>query len=221
LFRAFVAILALASIVSAPASGDTVPLEIRLQQSLDAMHSLTGRFVQSLDSGALGRPRSEKGTFAIRKPAMMRWSYEEPEVKLAITDGRETWLYLPEDREAHRGLLDEHGAGAAAMLLAGKLKLDLDFIARELTGQDLIDAGPQGVAGAEVLELRPKKADEEFDRLLVAVDPLTNLIRRVTVVDSLGGRMIFELYDLVENKPVPDDLFRFVPPPGVQVIDER
>ncbi len=75
--------------------------------------------------------------------------------------------------------------------------------------------------GAEVLELKPREAGEEFDRLIVAVDPVTSLIRRLTVVDSLGGRMIFELYDLVENAPLPDSLFRFEPPPGVDVIDER
>jgi len=207
---------------AAPGAGAGIdPLAVRLQASLDAMTSLKGRFVQSLDSRSLGRPRSERGTFAIRKPAMMRWDYEEPERKVAITDGRETWLYLPEDREVHRGTLDRDGAGAAALLLAGKLRLDKDFYSRVLSGDDLEEVGPQGVAGAVVLELAPVNRAEEFERLIVAVDPERLLIRRVTVVDSLGGRMIFELHDLDRNVPLPDELFRFEVPPGVDVIDER
>lgn len=211
--------------MAAGASQPSAPAERlagRLQEKIDSLQSLGGRFVQSLESAALGPTRTERGRFAIRKPAMMRWEYETPEKKLAITDGRTTWLYLPEEREVHVGRLsDQTGGGAATLLLAGKLRLQLDFRARLLEGSDLVEAGPQGVAGAAVLELKPYRTSDEFDRILLAVEPDRLLIRRVTLVDPLGDRMVFELYDLVENPVLPDDQFHFEIPKGVDVISSR
>src|SRR5262245_52123654 len=70
------------------------PLLTRLQARIDHLRSLKGRFVQSLDSKSLGRPRTEEGRFCLRKPSLMRWDYEKPEEKLAILDGRNSWLYV-------------------------------------------------------------------------------------------------------------------------------
>lgn len=191
----------------------------RLQSKLDTVRSLRGRFIQRLDARALGRQRTERGTFSIKRPDMMRWDYEKPERKLAVTDGVTTWLYIPEDREAYAGSPDDLESGGAAMLLlAGRLKLSEDFTSRSLTPDE---AGPQGISGAEVLELTPSRSDEDFEKLVVAVDPENLQIRRLTVIDPLGDRMIFDFFDLVENPDIDDEVFAFEPPPGTEVIDER
>jgi outer membrane lipoprotein carrier protein len=208
----------------APASDRVAsdPLVHALQEKLDHLGALKGRFMQSLDSRSLGRPRAEEGRFFIKKPAMMRWEYEKPEAKLAITDGATTWLYLPEDREAHRGsFADLEGGGAVALLLAGRMRLDRDFTSRRLTGAELEEAGPAGAAGASVLELKPVKATEEFERLIVSVDPERLQIRRLCLVDPVGDRMVFELYDLTENPVLSDTLFHFDVPPGVEVVEDH
>ena len=195
------------------------PLVARLQTRLDHLSSLKGRFIQSLDSKSLGRPRTEEGRFCLRKPSFMRWDYEKPEEKLAILDGKNSWLYLPGDREVYRGQVTGiEDASAPALLLAGRLKLDADFESRRLTPAE---AGPQGVSGAVTVELKPRKPSEDFERLLIAIDPERLLIRRITLVDSLGGRMVFELYDLEENPALADELFRFEVPAGVDVIESR
>ena len=195
------------------------PLLVKLQTRLDQLKSLKGRFVQSLDSKSLGRPRTEEGRFYVKKPSRMRWDYEKPEEKLALLDGRNSWLYIPGDREVYRGAIkDLEECGAAALLLAGRIRLDGDFEARRLTHDE---AGPQGDVGAVAIELKPRKPSEEFDRLVLAIDPDRLQIRRLTVIDALGGRMVFELFDLEEDAPVPDDLFRFEVPAGVEVIENH
>jgi outer membrane lipoprotein carrier protein len=194
------------------------PLIARLQAKMQRLESLSGRFVQRLESRGLGRARVESGRFAIRKPASMRWEYEKPEKKLAVTDGETTWLHLPEDNEVHVGRYPQGGGAAASSLLAGQLRLDEDFSARRLTAGE---AGPQGAVGAVVIRLEPIEPREEFEALLVAVDPHELSVRRLTLLDAIGGRMSFEFFDLVEDAVLDDALFRFEMPPGVEVLDTR
>ena len=197
-------------------------LALRLQLKLDRVVAVKGRFVQRLDSASLGHPRSEKGRFFLKKPSMMRWEYEEPERKLAITDGVVTWFYLPAEKEVHRGRVQgSEGTGAASMLLSGGLRIDRDFTVRTLAADDPDTAMAAGHAGVEVLELLPRRGREEFDRVLLTVDPRELQIRRFTLIDALGDRMIFELHDLEENVDLADELFRFAPPAGVEIIELR
>ena len=44
---------------------------------------------------------------------------------------------------------------------------------------------------------------------------------RIALLDALGGRMVFDLFDLQEDPELADDLFRFEPPAGVEVIESR
>lgn len=194
------------------------PLIAKLQSKMQRLESLRGRFAQRLESRGLGRARVETGKFAIRKPGSMRWEYEKPEKKLAVTDGETTWLHLPEDNEVHVGRYPTGGGAAASSLLAGRLRLDEDFVARRLTAEE---SGPQGVAGVMVIHLTPVNPQEEFEALLLAVDPKSLQVRRLTVLDALGGRMTFEFFDLEENAVLDDALFRFEMPRGVEVIDTR
>jgi outer membrane lipoprotein carrier protein len=211
--------LSLASGARALAREAPDPLIARLQARLDRMAGLKGRFVQSLDSKSLGRPRTEEGRFCVKKPSRMRWDYEKPEQKLAILDGSQSWLYIPADREVYRGSRKSaQEGGAAALLLAGRVRLDADFVTRRLSPEE---AGPQGVVGAVTIELKPKQPSEDYERLLVAIEPEQLAIRRITVVDSLGGRMTFDLFDLTEDPALSDDLFRFEVPAGVEIIENR
>ncbi len=195
------------------------PLLRKLQARLEALESLRGRFVQSLEARALGRPRTERGSFAIKKPSRMRWEYEEPEKKVALSDGATTWLYIPEDGEVYRGKTGGPERGGSAMhLLTGRARLDRDFVSRRLSPEE---AGPQGVVGADVIELVPREPSTEFERLVLAVDPALVTIRRMTIVDPLGDKMVFDFFDIVENVHLADEMFQFEIPPGVEVIDQQ
>jgi outer membrane lipoprotein carrier protein len=200
-----------------PAAQKTDPILSRLQARLDKLTSLRGRFVQSLDSASLGRPRTEQGRFMIRRPDRMRWEYESPEKKLAVVDGRNAWLYLPEEAEAHRGPADSGQSGALG-LLSGALRLDRDFGSRRPGPKELAAELPLP-AGTVVIELTPHRADLDFQKLLLAVDPDRLQIRKLIVIDPLGDRMSFTFSDLEEDVALQDSLFHFEPPPGVRVVE--
>lgn len=212
-----VSILFAAALLLAQTGAD--PLLVRLQSKLDQMRSLRGRFVQRLDSGLISGPRTEQGRLFLRKPALMRWEYDKPEEKLAIADGRNTWLYIPADRQVQKGTMrDLEEEGAAALLLSGRISLVKDFRSLRLPESAAIAAGAPGAAA---IELTPVKKRPDVEKLILVIDEARLLIRSVKVVNQDGDRMVLELFDLEEDPVLSDTLFTFVPPPGVDVLTDR
>ena len=208
-------VLALARADAAPPPD---PLLVSLQQKLDSLKTLSGRFEQTLESATLGRSRVESGRFYLKRPGLMRWEYAAPEKKLAIVDGTHTWLYLQEDREVYRGSAARlEQAGAAALLLSGTARLTSDYKARRLT---LGEIPAPGAAGAVAIELTPARPGEEASTLILAIDPRRLEVRMLVVNGEMQDRMVFRFHDVVENGPLDAGLFRFTPPAGVEVIED-
>ena len=206
-----------AALLFAPDAAD--PLIVQLQSKLDHMKTLRGRFVQRLDSGLLAGPRTEEGRLFLRKPSLMRWEYEKPEEKLAIADGRNTWLYIPADRQVQKGTMrDLEEEGAASLLLSGRISLVKDFRSRRLPDQE---AAAGGAPGAVAIELTPVRKRAEVAKVILLIQEGRLLIRSLTVVNHDGDRMTLELFDLDEDPDLADTLFRFDLPPGVDILTDR
>jgi outer membrane lipoprotein carrier protein len=212
---AAMAVLSLATSLAAGAVSEADPGEVlaRLDRRLEAVHSLRGRFVQTFISSGLGIPQSEEGTFALKRPGLLRWEYRSPERKIAVSDGEHTWLYMPEERVAYRGTVREWRRGGAFAVLAGG-SLVQEFEALELSAE----GGPG--AGHVSLKLRPRASREAFEFLLLEFEPDGLMIRAITAVDGMGNRIGVTLGDLEENERLDPDLFRFIPPPGTEVVDQ-
>src|SRR5262245_7395001 len=208
---------AIAALLLAQTPAD--PLIVQLQSKLDSMKTLKGRFVQTLDSSLIAGPRTEEGRLFLRKPSLMRWEYDTPERKLAIADGRNTWLYIPADRQVQKGTLrDLDEEGAAALLLAGRISLVKDFRSRRLPDQAAAEAG---APGAVAIELTPVRKRTDVQKVVLVIDEGRLLIRAVTVVNQDGDSMSLALYDLETDLELDMALFTFTPPQGVDVLADR
>src|SRR5512144_410947 len=64
-----------------------------IQKRYAAVDSLSADFQQKYRGP--GIEQTESGVLWMKKPGLMRWEYAEPEKKLFIADGRETFLYTP------------------------------------------------------------------------------------------------------------------------------
>jgi outer membrane lipoprotein-sorting protein len=67
------------------------------------------------------------------------------------------------------------------------------------------------------LRLTPRKPEPEIERVFVDLDA-ADRVRGIQVEDAQGDRSRFEFDDIRENVDLPDRLFRFQVPPGVEVI---
>ncbi len=213
-----VAILALATAI--PAAGadaagaeDAADHARRVESALASTRGLVAAFTQTLESPGLPGPRTERGTVYLLRPGRMRWEYEEPEGKLAVADGERAYLYLPEDRQAVVSPLDLERAGQGmALLLQERIDLRSEFT--------VAWGPPPGDGGIRPLLLTPRTEHAEYEHLLV-VAGRDGLIRGLTIVDALGGRVIYRFRRIRRVETLPDSLFRFVVPPGIDLQEVR
>jgi len=176
----------------------------RVQGWLDGTRTLEGRFSQSLISGAFGSGMEDSGRLYIERPGRMRWDYAEPEPKVALVDGRKTWLYLEEDRVLQLGSLDEQD-DLLPMLLAGEGRLS------ELFQPSLVEGEPFR------LRLVPASGSDALEEIVLTVRPPHFAIEVAEVLDGAGNRMLYRFSKLRRNRGLPEGVFEFVPPPGTEI----
>jgi len=180
----------------------------RLEAHNRSVRDLTARFTQTYRSGVLGRTLVERGTLAIKRPGRMLWEYREPEKKTFVSDGRTFYFYVPADRQV---IVREQAGdrGLAVALLSGQSE-----ILQEFTAALEPDAGD----GLLRVALTPRQADPDVRVAHLELDP-EQRIRALSIEDAQGNtsRFLFEAYR--ENVGLPDRLFRFEIPDGVEVIE--
>jgi outer membrane lipoprotein carrier protein len=193
------------SIAPAPATDRGEELLRRVEARHRAAGTLTAHFVQSYTSGLLGRTLVERGTVKVKSPGRMLWEYKEPEKKTFVSDGRTFYFYVPADRQVV--IREQAGEkGVAALLLSGG----------EVLRQFAVETQP-GAPGLQRLRLTPRRPDPEVEDVLLDVDD-EGRIHAIEVHDAQGNRSVFRFDSIREGVSLPDRLFRFEVPKGVEVI---
>ncbi len=193
---------------AAPAESRIAETLLRRIQERNARTSdLVARFSQSYRSGMLGREITERGVVSIKRPGRMRWEYKQPEPKLFVSDGHTFYFYVPADKQVIVSEQDEQRS-LAARLLSGKGGLGDEFTAS--LDEPLED-------GVVRLKLVPRREQSELERAFVDVEP-SGRNRSILLDDLQGNRTRFRFEGIRENTGLKDDLFRFQPPKGVEVI---
>jgi outer membrane lipoprotein carrier protein len=187
----------------------------RLEDHYNHLDSLRASFVQQYRATESGAVREESGIVYLRKPGKMRWEYTRPEAKLFLTDGKDAYFYVQEDKQATRfSVKDSSDARIPLRFLLGKLNLRRIFAKIEVV-TDIAPVDP----GDILLKLYPKKG-ESFQQIYLEIDPQSR-IRRLVIDESDGSRSDFRLAAEEANPRLESDLFHFVPPPGTAIVDER
>jgi outer membrane lipoprotein carrier protein len=183
-----------------------------IQTRYEAIDDLRADFVQTTRSVALGESgplSTSRGSVVFAKPGKMRWSYSEPEESLVVSDGRWLWIYDPMNREAQKvAVSDGYLSGAAIQFLLGEGEILRDF-------RVTAEACDESRARLVLIPRRPTS----YERLRVLADRASGDLLETEIVDLLGNvtRVAFEGIE-TNVKPAPE-LFRFVAPAGVDVIE--
>ncbi len=194
----------------APAAGDAAlaqSLLKKIEEHQARITDLVARFSQSYRSGAFGREVTERGVVSLKRPGLMRWEYKDPEPKLFVSDGKTFQFYVPADRQVIVSEQDQRRS-LAARLLSGKGGLSEEFAASLESPQE---------EGVVRLKLVPRREQSELESALVDVEP-SGRIRSILLDDLQGNRTRFRFEGIRENTGLKDELFRFQPPKGVEVI---
>jgi len=188
-------------------------LAAALQRKYDTIKDFSADFTHTYEGGVLRKQITERGHLLVKKPGKMRWDYSAPERKQFVSDGAKMYSYLPQDKQViESDVPPEDQAGTPTLFLAGKGSLTRDFT------PSLVDAPAGMAAGSRALKLVPKKHQQDYDWLVLVLDPATLAIRGLVTVDGQGGKSSFSFTNLKENLGLADKEFAFKIPRGVDVI---
>lgn len=162
-----------------------------------------------------GVSRTESGALWLKKPGRMRWEYHQPREKLFLTDSHTAFFYVPGERQARKTpLRNLDDIRSPLRYLLGKTKLE-----KELKGLSLAPDRTPAKAGDTVLRGVPKGMEDRISEVLLEISPAFQ-IDRIIIQEVDGAITDFLFTHVQENVAVADSLFRFTPPPGVEVIEE-
>lgn len=188
-----------------PALADT-PATKRIESWLSTNESLRAGFNQSVfDEDGL-RIGESKGTVAFRRPYRFRWDYEAPEPQVIVADGNEVWWYDVDLQQVTVRPVESTLEGTPAVLLAGPRHVGEHFHILALPSAD----------GVDWFEFIPRSDDAVFRAIRVGMQG--NEIRTVEMDDGFGQTTRIVFFDVEHNPTLDDQLFRFEPPPEVDVI---
>jgi outer membrane lipoprotein carrier protein len=154
-----------------------------------------------------GRHVPQSGVLYLRKPRQMRWEYTSPPGDLFVSDGKITYDYIAKSNSFEQQKLKEGEdmRGPLAFLL-GNLDFDRDF------GQYRT-----GDADGAITAI-PKSDKLDYSEVTLVPGPGFS-IKRLSIKAQDGSVYQFVFDGEQRNPPLPDNLFKFTPPPGAVLLD--
>ena len=89
-----------------------------LQFKLNAMHSMTANFKQSV-TAKRHEVSSSSGTMALQRPGRFRWQTKDPMEQLVVADGNKIWVYDVDLEQVTVKKQEKGLGGTAALFLSG------------------------------------------------------------------------------------------------------
>ncbi len=185
----------------------------RVQTFYDQNRTIEARFTQHFWNRVYARTDSSRGRLSIQRPGRIRFDYERPAGNVTVSNGTTWTLYTAEDNQYASG--DAARASTSALgFLMGTARLT-DF-RRSLRARSTTQP-----AGTDALELRPRRPDPHYVRLVVYVGNTAatlGAVVRVSIEDADGNWNRFDFAEFRFNRSLAADLFTFTPPAGAREI---
>jgi outer membrane lipoprotein carrier protein len=176
------------------------------------LRSLRAEFTEIYRGGEM--ERTESGTLWLKKPGKMRWEYRSPTEKLFLSDGQNAWFYMPGDRQVRKTPMRKLDDLRSPLgLLLGKTKLEKELQQLSLA-PDIAPLTP----GDAVLRGVPRAMADRVSQVILEITP-EHQIARILIEGVDESVTEYRFNNQKENVEVGDEGFRFVPPPGVEVVE--
>jgi outer membrane lipoprotein-sorting protein len=127
--------------------------------------------------------------------------------------GRETYIYLPEDNTVQVMQTDASDPSQYPILyLAGRGNMSRDFDIQ------VVEWGAPLSRNHVQLELRPRRSEASFERLIIEVEPLQAAVVRLINFDNLRNTLEYRFEDVQYDAGLADEMFEFEIPDGADVV---
>ncbi len=169
---------------------------------------MDGRFRQQVIDSRQQVLEDTSGSVAMQRPGRFRWNYDAPFERVIASDGEKVWLYEADLAQVTIRRLSAGIGDTPAALLTGKESVLERFRVDKSWSE----------GGLALVRLLPRSADSDFAAVTLGFDG--RVLRRLLLDDRLGQQTRIDLTGVRINPRLPPELFRFVPPPGADVIDD-
>src|SRR3984957_12991010 len=164
---------------SAGLAADVKTVAAAIDTHYNHLHSLQAEFVETYRGS--GMERTESGTLSLKKPGKMRWEYRSPRAKLFVSDGKDAWFYVPDDRQARKTSAKKlEDIRSPLAFLLGKTKLE-----KELQGLSLAPDVTPLAQGNVVLRGVPTAYGDQVSQVMLEVTPEHRMAR--IVISQVDG----------------------------------
>ncbi len=184
-----------------------------LQKEVDSMKDWQADFTQKAYNALVRMNETSTGTVKIKKPGKILWKYLKPELQVLASDGKKIYFYAKEDKQVMiRDLQGSGLSGANLLFLAGTEKIK-DLFQVQLLKET---KAPEKTV---LLKMTPKKPQPNLSYLVLGVDESSFEIQTLQTFDSYENNTYLEFSNLKKNSKLPDKIFKFKIPKGVEVQD--
>jgi outer membrane lipoprotein carrier protein len=177
----------------------------RMDRALAGLSSLKAEFTQESLGKEGAHAERGRGVLWLKRPGRFRWDYLSPKQTI-VCDGERLWLYDPDLAQVTVRRVRETLSETPAMLLLGEARLRERFSIRDGGTRD-------GVAWSI---LTPLDRATDFREIRIGFSGET--LRRLEFTDKLNQQTRIEFSRVERNAPMADEVFRFTPPAGVDVL---
>jgi outer membrane lipoprotein carrier protein len=162
----------------------------------------------------LGMDRTESGTLWLKKPGKMRWEYRSPKEKLFVSNGKDAWFYVPDDRQARKESAKKlEDVRSPLAFLLGKTKLE-----KELHGLSVAADIEPIEAGDVVLRGVPAALADQISEIVLEITPANRIVRLV-IHGVDGASTEYRFAEQKEDVSISDTRFDFKAPVGIEVVE--
>lgn len=185
----------------------------RASRAYEEATTLQADFVQKIDIPALEQTKTGRGVVYQKKPNYFLMKFEDPAGDVVVADGKWFWMYYPSAQpdQVIRTAIDQ--ASPEGATLGGRfLENPTARYVATYVRRDTVDGRP-----AYLVSLVPK-FDAPYTLVRVWIDAGDYLVRQFEVHEENGTVRTMTLTHVKADVSLPDRLFRFSPPAGVQVF---
>jgi len=191
-------------------SGRGEDLVSMLQKKYEATTDITSHFEQETFASGFSEGLKAGGKVYFKRPHQMRWEYRQPEPQLIVTSGKEVYVY---EEEANQVMVLPRD-----QLLSTEISKAFFFGKGDLKHFFIVEHPVKGQPDTKwTLKLTPRNPVPQVSTIWIIVDSHTHLVKEMWLKDQLGSRTHLVFSDVKVNRDLSNALFRFVPPPGVEI----
>lgn len=174
-----------------------------------AQKSFSADFEQASRLTALDVTEIARGKAWFSHPGKMKWAYESSDNHEIITNGKNLWIYRPEENQVMIG-------NAAPFFQSGSGGAFLADI-RKIRGEFTIEPGNSGDNFAQLV-LTPKKETPELAKIRITVN-LPGYEIPVVETENIYGDTTKFIFTNIQFSTFDERIFEFTPPLGIEIIE--